>query len=120
MAAGNDLLMESRQKQENVCLSRVVVQNLVEQPPLLAGIDGRQHTEGTVIQFIGRQIAREVCQSPIEVVGLSMGSTFFSQPPRSSFGSWGRGREPGGPARGATKQSGRADRPPPPAWSPGR
>src|ERR1022692_523004 len=78
MAACDDLLLESRQEQENVCLSRVLVQNLVEQPPLLAGIDGRQHTEVTVIQFIGRQIAREVCQSPIEVVGLSMGSTFFS------------------------------------------
>src|ERR1700731_855775 len=120
VTAGDDLLVESRQKPETVCLRRVVIKDLVEQPSLLAGIDGRQNPEGAGIQLIGRQIAGEVCQGPIEVVGLSAGSTFFPPPPRSSFGAWERGRKPDGPARGATKQPGRADRLPPPAGSPGR
>src|SRR5262245_66441960 len=88
-----------------------MIQDLVEQTPLLAGIDGRQDTEGAVVQLVGRQVAGEVGQGPLQVVGVSLGGRFFPPPPRPSSGSWRRERRPGGRATSARRRPGTAGRP---------
>jgi len=102
--------LQAAQKLGNVPVSRVVLQNLVEQPALLTGIDGRQDTEGTVIQFVGRQVAREVGQSPIQVIGLNLRLAFFFPLTRPSSRSWRMGQRRGDRARGARRPCDRASR----------
>ncbi len=71
--------LQATEKLGDVRVSRVPLQDVVEQSALLTGIDGRQDTEGTVIQFVGRQVAREVGQCPIQVIGLNLRPAFFSR-----------------------------------------
>src|SRR4051812_39635936 len=68
LAAGAKLVVESSQEAKNVQLGWVVIQDLVEQSPLPAGIDGRKDTEGAVVQLVGSQVAGKVGQGPVEVV----------------------------------------------------
>jgi len=83
---GADAVLQARQEQQDVHLGGVVVQHLVEQTPLPTGIDGRQHTEGAVVQLVGRQVAGEVSQGPAQVFDLDAGGGFFPPPPRPSSG----------------------------------
>jgi len=86
LIAGADLVVESSEEAEDVHLGRVVVQDLVEQATLPTSIDGRQHTEGAVVQLIRGQVAGEVSQGPIQVVGLHPRLGLFSPSPPPSSG----------------------------------
>jgi hypothetical protein len=62
-----------------------VVQDLIEQPLEGAVIDDREHAERTVVQFVGRNVTREISQSPIQIVDVNLcGGSFSPRPPPSS------------------------------------
>lgn len=117
-AVGRDQSLQATKKPGDVPVSRVVLQHVVEQPALPSGIDGRQDTEGAIVKLISRQVAREIGQGPIQIVGLSLRLAFFFPQPRPSSGSWRRERRRGDHARGATKRCDRAGRLPPPVGRP--
>ncbi len=56
---------------------RIVIQDLIDKSFEGAGIDPVQHTKWTVIQFVGRDVAREVTQRLIEVVSVDVLGRFF-------------------------------------------
>ena len=112
-AVGRDQSLQATKKPGDIPVSRVVLQHVIEQPALPSSIDGRQDTEGAIVKFVSRQVAREIGQGPIEIVGLSLRSAFFFLRPRPSFGSWRRERRRGDHARGATRRCDRAGRLPP-------
>src|SRR5262249_18416209 len=93
---------------DDVHLGRIVVQDLGEQSTLPTSIDGRQHTEGAVVQLIRGQVAGEVSQGPIQVVGFNLRLGLFSPPPPPSSGWWRGGRRRGGHATGARRPLGKA------------
>src|SRR5262249_29458952 len=112
-----DQFLQATEKSGDVLVSGVALQDVVEQPALLTSIDGRQDTEGTVIQLVGRQVAREVGQSPIQVIGLNLRPAFFFPPPRPSSRSWRTGQRRGDRAKGARRRFDRASRlRPPVGW----
>ncbi len=116
--AGDEGVPQATEETADILVRGVALKDFIQQAALVGAIHGRQHTEGTIVHLIENQVAGEAGQSPIQVVGLGSRVGIFSPPPRPSFGSWGRGRKPGGPARGARTQPGRADRPPPPRARP--
>jgi hypothetical protein len=83
-STSRDQFLQAIQEPDDVPMSRVALQDVVEQSALLTGIDGRQDTEGAVIEFVGRQVAREVGQGPIQVIGLDLRPAFFFPRPRPS------------------------------------
>jgi hypothetical protein len=107
LIAGADPAVEPSEEAEDAHLGRVVVQDLVEQAPLPTGSDGRQHTEGAVVQRVGCQVAGGVSQGPIQVVGFQPRLGLFSPPPPPSSGWWHGGRRRGGPATGARRPLGK-------------
>jgi hypothetical protein len=58
--ASADLLLQAGEKPKNVPVRRIVVQDFAKQPTLSMGINGRQDTEGAVVQFVSRQVAGEI------------------------------------------------------------
>ncbi len=109
-APGCKGLPELAEKAADVRVGGVVVEYLEQQPALPGTVHGRQHAEGAVVQLVDGQVAGEVGQSPVQVVGLILLPRLFFPRPRPSFGSWRKGRRRGGHARGARKRPGRAGR----------
>src|SRR5437773_1282037 len=77
---------------------------------LTAIIDSGEHTEGTVIEFIGSHIPRKISQGPVEEVRVHARLRLFFPPPQPSFGSWQRAQRHGGLATDANSPGGRASR----------
>lgn len=88
----------------NILVGWIFIQNFIGQAPLTLAVNGKENTEGPVIDFIGGQIAREPIEGPGLVVRPKPGDSFFFPLPRSSFESWQKGQTPGGPSRGARKR----------------
>src|SRR5215831_7373360 len=109
---------ESPEKRPDVIVVRIVIQDVVEDALVAAIIDCRENTEGTIIHFIGGDIARKIRQGPVKEVWVQARLRLFSPPPRPSSGSWQRGQRRGGRARGASSPGGRAGRLRPPAVPP--
>src|SRR5215471_11846347 len=87
-----------------------MIQDLIEDTLVTAIIDCREHTEGTVIEFIGSDIPRKIRQGPVKERGVHARLGLFFPQPRPSFGSWQRARTRGGRATGANSPGGRAHR----------
>src|SRR5207253_2043159 len=92
LASSANLVMQTRQEEEDVAASGVAIQHLEEQAPLLVGIDGGEDAEGAVIQFVHREVTGEPGQRLVEVSPLDVLFSFFPPPPRPSSGWWRRGR----------------------------
>ena len=60
----------------------VVVEDLVGEPLEGAVVDDREDAERAVIQLVGGDVAREVRQRPVEVVGVDSSRRLF--PPSST------------------------------------
>lgn len=103
--------VESAEERLDVLVGRVVIENLVDDPLEGAVIDDREDAEGSVIQFIGSDVAREVRQGPVEVIGVDPSRRLFPPRPRPSSGSWRRGRTHGALARGSNWRGDTASRP---------
>src|SRR6516162_5624022 len=86
------------------------MQDGIENTLVTAIIDRREHTEGTVIEFIGSDIPRKIRQGPVKELWVHARLRLFFPPPRPSFGSWQRAQTPGGRATGASWPGGRAYR----------
>ena len=112
----------------NVGLVGIMIEHLVEQPLEGAVIDNPhspcswgkcgQDAERPIVEFVRRQIAGKVGQSPIQILSLEPISVPFSPRPRPSSGSWRKGRIPDGRARDANWRLGKAGRLPPPRGRP--
>ncbi len=103
--------LKAVEERHDVLVSRVVVEDLVDQPLEGPVVDDREDAERPIIQLVGRDIAREVRQSPVEVVGVDPSVRLFPPRPRPSFGSLRRGQRHGARARGSSWHSDRASRP---------
>ncbi|MEJ7640303.1 MAG: recombinase family protein [Singulisphaera sp.] len=103
--------VESAQERLDVRVGRVVIEDLVDEPLEGAVVDDREDAEGPVIQFIGSDVAREVRQGPVEIVGVDPSRRLFPPRPRPNSGSLRRGRRRGAHARGSNWPSDTASRP---------
>jgi hypothetical protein len=56
----HDGLLKPLEETADVAVLGIVVEDLVQQTTLPGAIDGREHAEGTVVQLVGGQVAREV------------------------------------------------------------
>src|SRR4051812_46801793 len=109
---------ESSEEGPDIPVSRVVVEDLVAQPPEDPVVDDRQDAERAVVQLISGDVSGEAVEGPIEVIGPdTIGRLFPPWPPPSS-GWWRRGRRRDGRARDANWRPDRVSRPPPPAGRP--
>jgi hypothetical protein len=113
-SSGFEGFMETPEKRRYVGFGGVVIQDFVSQPPEMAVVHDGQHAVGPVVEFIGGDVAREVGQRLIQVIGgdASEGPFFPPLPPNSAR--WRRERRPGDRATDARTPRGTADRPPPP------
>ena len=85
VVAGADLIIQPGEKPEDVRVGRIVVQDFVEQPTLLARIDGGQDTEGTIVQLVRRDVAGKISQCPVKIRAFHLAGRLFSpRPPPSS------------------------------------
>ena len=78
----------------DVDLGRVAVQDVVGQPFEGVVIDDRQDTERAVIQLVSGDIAREVGECPVKVIGGDS-PLCLTPGPRPSSGSWRKERRRG-------------------------
>jgi hypothetical protein len=104
-------LMEAAEERLDVLGGRIAVEDPVGEPLEGAVVDDREDAERAVIQLIGGDVAREVRQRPVEVVGRDPPLRLFPPRPRPSSGSWRRGRTRGDRARGSNWRCDRASRP---------
>src|SRR6266568_3857685 len=86
------------------------INSIIEDAFVTAIIDRGEHTEGTVIEFIGGDIPRKIRQGPVQELRVHARLCLFFPQPRPSFGSWQRARTHGGRATGANSPGGRANR----------
>jgi hypothetical protein len=103
--------VEAAEEGLDVLVSRVVVEDLIGEPLEGPVVDDREDAERPVIQLVGRDIAREVGQGPVEIVWVDPSRRLFPPRPRPSSGSLRRGRRRGAHARGSSRRSDRASRP---------
>ena len=103
--------VESAEERLDVLVGRVVIEDLVEEPLEGAVVDDREDAEGTVIQLVGSDVAREVRQGPAEIIGVDPSRRLFPPRPRPSSGSWRRGRTHDVLARGSSWPSDTASHP---------
>src|SRR5215813_2973846 len=104
---------ESPEKRPDVIVGGIVIQDVIEEPLVAAIIDSGENAEGTIIQFIGGDIARKICQGPVKEGRVQARLRLFFPPPRPSSGSWQKGQRRGGRARGASWRDDRASHPRP-------
>ena len=90
---------EATEECHDVGAGGVVVEDLEGKTLEGAVVDNREDAEWTVIQLVSRDVAREVRQRPIEVVGVDPWRRLFPPRPRPSSGSWRKGRTRGDRAR---------------------
>ena len=83
-------------------------------------VHDRQDAVGSVVQFVGGDVAREVGQDAIEVIFRHTVSRSFSPPLPPSSGQWRMGRIRGGRATSARTPTDTAGRPRPPTAPPRR
>jgi len=95
----------------DVLVGRVVVEDLIEDPFEGAIGDDREDAERPVIQLIGRDVAREVGECPVEVLGPGPPRRLFPPRPRPSSGSWHKEQTRGARARGSSRRCDRVGRP---------
>ena len=69
--------MEAAEERLDVLVGRVVVEDLVDEPLEGAVVDDREDAERAVIQLVGGDIAREVGQGPVEIVGVDPSRRLF-------------------------------------------
>src|SRR4029453_1335221 len=101
-------------------MRRIVVKHLIQHAFVLPIIHGRQDTVWPFIEFVDGSIARKCLKCPLEKPAAHVTLRLFSPPPPPSSGWWQRGQIPGGRARGANWQVGRAGHLPTPPARPKR
>ena len=97
-----------------------VVEDLIEDALITAVIHGGEHTEGAIIEFVGRHITGKISQGPVEKLGVHTGLYLFFPRPPPNFGWWHRAQTPGGLATDANSPGGRASHPRPRCAPPDR
>src|SRR5207253_7009336 len=95
-----------------VWMIRILIQDLIQEALEGAVIDDRQHAKRAIVQFVGRDVTREISQGPIQVAGVHLAGRLFSPRPPPSFGWWRRERKLDDRATGASWRLDRASRPP--------
>ena len=118
--AGLQGLMEPREELRDVFFGWIMVQNLVDQTREPMVVHDRQNAVRAVVEFVGRNVAREVGQDAIEVVFRDAVSGSFPPPLPPSSGQWRMGRIRGDLATSARMRIDRASHPRPPAAPPKR
>lgn len=77
--------LETLEKRDDVGMRGIVVQHLISQTLESAIVYNGQDTEGAVVEFIRRDVAGEVGQSPVQVADVEFWDCLFSpRPPPSS------------------------------------
>ena len=74
--------VEAAEEGRDVRVGRVVVEDLVGEPLEGAVVDDRQDAERPVIQLVGGDVAREVRECPVEMLGVDPSRRLF--PPAST------------------------------------
>ena len=69
--------MEAAEERFDVLGRRVAAQDVVGEPLVGAVVDDREDAERAVIQLVGRDVAREVGECPVEVFGLALSRRLF-------------------------------------------
>ena len=100
--------LEAAEERLDVDVGRVVVEDLIEQPLEGPVVDDREDAKRAVIELVGGDVAREVRQCPVEVVGVDPSRRPFPPRPRPSSGSLRRERTRGALARGSNWRSDKA------------
>lgn len=98
-------LMDAAEESQNIFLGGIVVEDFISQPALAFAVDCKKDAEGAVVDFVRRQIAGEVFQSPGFVFKSEFRAPFFSPSLPPNFGSSQRGRRPGNRATDARRPS---------------
>ena len=112
------MLLETPEEPLDIVSGRVMIQDLIDESLEAVVIDNRQNAKRTVVEFIGRNIAREVGKDFIEVILLNALCRFFFPSPPPSSGWCSRARKRDDLAIGARTRLGKASRPPRPIGRP--
>jgi hypothetical protein len=67
----------ARQEQQDVAPSGIVVQPVVEESSLRAGIDGGPYAEGAIVPLVGGQVTGKFRPGPVPVRAFHRGAGFF-------------------------------------------
>src|SRR5262249_41371289 len=111
---------EAIEERGDVPVRGVVIEDLVQESFERAVVHDGQDAKRAVIQLVGRDVAREVSQAPVEVGRPHLPGGLFSPRPPPSFGWWQRGRKPGDRATGASWRPDRVSHPPRQVAPPGK
>ena len=118
--AGLQNRLETAEKLFDIFFGGIVVEDFVDQPPKVAVVHDRQYAEGPVVQFVGRDVAGETVERPVEVLMLDAFDGFFFPRPRPSSGWWPKARILDGLTTCARTRRRRTIRLPPRRAPPGR
>src|SRR5450755_821510 len=105
---------EVSQEAADVVLGRVVLQDAEGQAVEGSVVNQRKHAERAVVQLIGGEVAAEVGECALEVVGVNGGPAFFPLRPRPNSEWWPKEQKRGGRATDANWPCDRVGRPQPP------
>src|SRR5262249_6994172 len=112
--------VQTPQKGPDIIMGGIVIQHLIEDALVAPVIDYGQNAEGTIREFIGGHIARNIRQGPVKEVRVQARLRLFFPQPRPSSEWSQKGQRHDGRARGASSPGGRASRPRPRAAPPDR
>src|SRR5712692_550212 len=100
--------LQTPQKRFDILMTRIVVEDLIENPLVLPIVDGREDTIGALIEFIGSYVTRKGLKRPVQKRTGQVPLRLFFPQPRPSFGGSQRAQTLGDRARGASSRGGRA------------
>ncbi len=110
--------LEAPQKDGEVVMSGIVIEDRRAHPFVLPIVDGREHTGGPLREFIGRHVARKRRKRPVQKRAVPLPLRLFFPPPPSTAAGWHRGQTRGGRATDASWRGGKGGRLRPPGVPP--
>src|SRR5262249_38437122 len=102
---------EALEERADVGVIGIVIEHLVKEPLEGTVIDDRQDAKRPVVYLIGRDVAREVSQAPVEISRPHLPGRLFAPRPPPSFGWWRAGQKPDDRATSASWRLDTASRP---------
>src|SRR5882672_6614872 len=102
--------LEAPQKDDDVVMLWIVIEDRREHPFVLPIVDGREHTGGPLIEFISCHVAREGLKRPVQKRTVHLPLRLFSPQPPSNSGGWQRAQRRGDRATDAHWRDGKASR----------
>ena len=103
--------LKTAEERLDIDMGRGVVENFVEESREGPVVDDREDAKRTVIKLVGGDVAGEVRERPVEIVGVDSSRRLFPPRPRPSSGSLRKGRTHDVLARGSNWRSDKGGRP---------